>query len=115
VNKALELARAEKIVGKSLDAKVTIHVGEEAAEAMERVKAQHFEALLIVSEAELAEGAGEGWAGTELPGVTIQVEPSQAEKCPRCWTRSVTVGQDAEYPELCARCANAVRTDLAEA
>ena len=114
VNKALELARAEKVVGKSLEAKVTIHVGDEAKEVMDRVKKQHLEALLIVSEAELAEGAGEGWAGTELPGVTIQVESSTAPKCIRCWTRSATVGQDADHPELCARCARAVKTDLAE-
>ena len=109
VNKALELARADKIIGKPLEAKVTIHVGDEAREVMDRVRKQHLEALLIVSEAELAEGAGEGWAGTELPGVTIRVEPSQAPKCPRCWTHSQTVGQDPDYPELCARCAAALK------
>ena len=109
VNKALELARADKIVGKSLDAKVTIHVGEEAKAAMERVKQQHFEALFIVSEAELKEGAGEGWAGTEFPGVTIQVEPSTAPRCPRCWTHSPDVGTDPDHPELCARCARALK------
>ena len=76
---------------------------------MDRVKKQHLEALLIVSEAELADGAGEGWAGTEFPGVSIQVEPSALPKCPRCWTHSYTVGQDADYPELCARCAAALK------
>jgi isoleucyl-tRNA synthetase len=109
VNKALELARAEKIIGKPLEAKVTIHVDEPAKKAMERVSKQHFEALFIVSEAELKEGAGQGWAGVEMPGVTIQVEPSTAEKCPRCWTHSPTVGQDDQYPELCARCARALK------
>ena len=109
VNKALELARADKVIGKPLDAKVVIHVGDEAKAAAERVKKQHLEALLIVSEAELAEGAGEGWAGTELPGINIEVTASEAPKCPRCWTHSRTVGQDADYPELCARCARALK------
>jgi isoleucyl-tRNA synthetase len=109
VNKALELARAEKIIGKPLEAKVTIHVGEEAKAAMERVKKQHFEAFFIVSEAEVVDGTGEGWAGVEMPGVTIQVEQSTAPKCPRCWTHSPTVGQDEQYPELCARCARALK------
>ena len=109
VNKALELARADKIIGKPLEAKVTIHVGDEAKEAAERVRKQHLEALLIVSEAELVDGAGEGWAGTEFPGVTISVEPSAAPKCPRCWTHSYTVGQDPDHPELCARCAGALK------
>ncbi len=109
VNKALELARADKIIGKPLEAKVTIHVAPEAKEVMDRVKKQHLEALLIVSEAELRDGAGEGWAGTELPGVTVEVAPSAAPKCPRCWTHSPTVGQDPDYPELCARCARALK------
>ena len=38
VNKALELARAEKIVGKPLDAKVTLYVADEAKAAWETVK-----------------------------------------------------------------------------
>ena len=109
VNKALELARAEKLVGKPLEAKVTIHVGDEAKSAMDRIRNQHFEALFIVSEAELKEGTGEGWAGTEMPGVTIEVEPSQLPKCPRCWTHSASVGSDPDYPELCARCARALK------
>ncbi|MCD7829124.1 MAG: class I tRNA ligase family protein, partial [Clostridiales bacterium] len=109
VNKALELARAEKTIGKPLDAKVTIHVGPEARETMDRVAKQHLEAFFIVSEAELSDGEGPGWAGTEVPGVTIQVEPSQAPKCVRCWTHSNTVGSDDAHPQLCARCARALK------
>ena len=108
VNKALELARAEKIVGKPLDAKLTIHVSEAAEAAVRRIKSQHFEAFFIVSEVEFTEGAGEGWAGTEFEGVNIEVKPSDKPKCVRCWTHSATVGENAEHPELCARCAKAL-------
>ena len=112
VNKALELARAEKIIGKPLEARVTIHVSPEAdRKTIERVSKQHFEALLIVSEAEMMEGAGAGHEGTEIPGITIEVVSSEAPKCPRCWTRSATVGSDETYPELCARCAGALKED----
>ncbi len=109
VNKALELARAEKTIGKPLDAKVMIHVGPEAKETMGRVAKQHLEAFFIVSEAEISDGEGPGWAGTEVPGVTIQVEPSQEPKCVRCWTHSSTVGSDETHPQLCARCARAIK------
>ena len=109
VNKALELARADKVIGKPLEAKVTIHVGPEAVEVMDRVGKQHLEAFFIVSEAELSDGAGPGWAGTEVPGVNIEVAPSQAPKCPRCWTHSWSVGSDEKYPELCGRCAKALQ------
>ncbi len=109
VNKALELARAEKIVGKPLDAKLRIHVGAAAEDAVKRISGQHFEAFFIVSEVEFVSGEGPGWAGTEFAGVNIEVTPSEQPKCVRCWTHSATVGQDAEHPELCARCAAALR------
>ncbi len=109
VNKALELARADKIIGKPLEAKVTIHVKPEAKAAMERVARQKLEPFFIVSEAEIVDGEGPGWAGTEFASVNIAVEPSQAPKCPRCWTHSRSVGSDSAYPELCARCAAALR------
>ena len=109
VNKALELARAEKVVGKPLDAKVTVFVADEAKAAWETVKDADLAALCIVSEFELSDSPVEGWAGTELPGVTVKVEASQLPKCPRCWTHSAGIGSDAEHPELCPRCAAAVR------
>ena len=109
VNKALELARADKIIGKPLEAKVTIHVGPEAKKAMAPIAARPLESLFIVSEAEFTDGEGPGWAGTEVPGVTVEVAPSALPKCPRCWTHSADVGSDSAYPELCARCARAMR------
>ena len=56
-----------------------------------------------------AEGAGDGVPGENVEGLTVHVEPSSLPKCLRCWTRSETVGSDPEHPELCARCAAAIR------
>lgn len=109
VNKALELARAEKTIGKPLDAKVTLYVSEAAREAFAGLSGVQLDKVFIVSEVETAEGEGEGFKGTEFPGVTVKAEPSSAPKCPRCWAHSRTVGEDPENPELCARCAAAVR------
>ena len=109
VNKALELARADKIVGKPLDAAVRIHVGESAAPAVERLKGQHFEAFFIVSEVDFTtEPAADGYEGQEFPGVTVSVRPSELPRCARCWTHSASVGADSAEPELCARCAAVV-------
>ena len=109
VNKALELARAEKKVGKPLDAKLTLFVGESAKETFARIKDADFKQICIVSEAEIAEGEGEGYQGEQFAGLTVQVEPSTAPKCPRCWMHSATVGADPDEPELCARCAAALK------
>ena len=108
VNKALELARAEKTVGKPLDAKVTLYVGEDAKAAWESVKGANLAELCIVSELEVSETPVEGWAGESVQGLTVKVEASTLPKCPRCWTHSAGIGTDEKHPELCPRCAKAV-------
>ena len=108
VNKALELARAEKTVGKPLDAKVTLYVGEDAKAAWESVKGANLAELCIVSELEVSEAPVEGWAGESVQGLTVKVEASTLPKCPRCWTHSAGIGTDEKHPELCPRCAKAV-------
>ena len=40
----------------------------------------------------------------ELHGLSIEVVPSQAEKCVRCWHRSDDVGTNPDHPEACGRC-----------
>ena len=108
VNKALELARAEKRVGKPLDAKITLYVSEAAKAAFEQIKGENFEQICIVSEVIIAEGEGEGYKGEQFEGITVKVETSEAPKCPRCWMHSETVGSSEEHPALCARCAAAL-------
>ena len=108
VNKALELARAEKRVGKPLDAKVTLFVSGSAKETFAQIKDENFEQICIVSEAEIVDGEGEGYKGEQFAGLTVKVEPSEAPKCPRCWMHSNTVGSSEAHPALCARCAESL-------
>ncbi|MDL2300696.1 isoleucine--tRNA ligase, partial [Clostridiaceae bacterium OttesenSCG-928-D20] len=105
VNKALELARAEKLVGKPLDAKITLFVSEKAKSDIDSIDLTEIEKIFIVSEVELLFESGEGHEAESIPGVSIKVAPSEAEKCPRCWTRSHSIGSDKSHPELCERCA----------
>ena len=109
VNKALELARAEKVVGKPLDAKATVYVSEAATAAWETIKEAPLAQLCIVSELNAVMGEGEGWAGESMPGITVKIEASELPKCPRCWTHDDGIGTDAEHPELCPRCAGAIK------
>ncbi len=103
VQKALELARASKLIGKSLDAKVTLFAQGETAEFLADVQAMLPE-VFIVSKVELnTEGNGD-FSG-ELEGLSVTVAHADGEKCCRCWSYTDTVGSDAEHPELCARCA----------
>ena len=55
--------------------------------------------LMIVSQVRVS-------TGTE---VRVEVEPAQGAKCERCWKILPSVGQDAEHPGLCSRCAKVVK------
>ena len=91
VNAVLETARAEKKIGKSLEAKVTIPAAR--LTGARQVSMEELADLLIVSQAEVSGEADE-----------IRVEPAAGVKCPRCW--KVTGQADAEG--LCPRCAAVV-------
>ena len=105
VNKALELARGEKTIGKPLDAEITLFVSDEAKTSFDKIRDMPLAADCIVSKVTVVSGDGEGLAGEEFKGVKVKVIPSEAPKCPRCWTLSEHIGEDADDPELCPRCA----------
>ena len=104
VQKALELKRAENLIGKSLEAKVTLHCEGALYNSLKDMKDQLAE-IFICSQVEVVTGdAGEVKAATQ--GLSITVSKAEGEKCDRCWIYSETVGQHHEHDKLCARCAS---------
>jgi len=103
VLKALELARAEKIIGKSLEAKVLLYAEGNAKEFIESVLSELSE-IFIVSQTELKEGKGSFEAAFE--GLSIDIVKADGDKCERCWMYSDTVGKNKEHETLCKRCAH---------
>jgi isoleucyl-tRNA synthetase len=102
VNKALEIARAAKKIGKSLEAKVVLGCKDELYDFL-TAEVDALPTLFIVSQVELSkENAGEPGA---VEGLTVAVEPADGHKCERCWSFSETVGENAKHETLCARCA----------
>jgi len=108
VNKALELARAGKLIGKPLDAEVTLYIGDSAAASFDEISGRDLKTLFIVSAVEVEAGGGVGYAGLEFPGVTVAVRLSEEAKCVRCWIHDKKVGNNTVHPELCPRCAGVV-------
>ena len=108
VNKALEFARSEKIIGKPLDAEITLYLTPEGEQNFESIKNYDLKTLFIVSNVTVVSGDGTGFKSEEFNGVTIEVKASTAPKCVRCWTHCNEVGQNSEHPELCPRCAKVV-------
>ena len=117
VNGVLERARADKRIGKSLEAHVTLSaLDAPAAEALKAVREMNLAELFIVSNVSVAderarENAVTG-SGANFPGLTIEVTEAPGTKCPRCWMHS----EQANEEGLCPRCAevmkNFVETEL---
>ena len=103
VNKALELARAAKTIGKSLEAKTVLYADGELYDLLMRFT-DSLDKLFIVSAVEVVKGEG-GTAG-ELAGLGVTVEEASGGKCERCWVYSDTVGNSEKHPTLCKRCAD---------
>ena len=105
VNKALEQARGSKLIGKPLEAAVVITASEEDAKFLSEC-GQDLAKLCIVSRVTVQTGEGEGESYDVLGGIKIAVSHIEGEKCARCWIYDPTVGESAEHPCLCARCAS---------
>ncbi len=105
VNKVLELARAEKKIGKSLEGKITLFCDGELYDFITAV--QDWETICIVSQVDCQKGNG-GTAG-EVNGLGVLVEKAGGQKCDRCWVYSPSVGDDAEHPTLCSRCVSVLK------
>ena len=111
VNGVLESARADKRIGKPLEAAVTLHAVDDASrKAVEAVETMNLAELFIVSkclisdEDETAEGAVIG-EGVNNPGLKISVTEAPGVKCPRCWMHSEQADPETG---LCPRCAAVV-------
>jgi isoleucyl-tRNA synthetase len=96
--KALDTARNEKMIGKPLEAQLTITAADPAYSLLARYKDQ-LRYLFIVSAVQLSQGSGNGTGS-----VHIEVKKADGAKCERCWNYSVHVGEDKNYPTVCERC-----------
>lgn len=103
VKKALELARNEKVIGASLDAKVQLFCEGELYDFVKSVE-DELATVFITSQVEVVNGTSGSFTG-EVEGLSVTVLPAEGEKCNRCWSFSDTVGSDEHHPDVCARCA----------
>ncbi|MGB0833808.1 MAG: isoleucine--tRNA ligase [Psychrobium sp.] len=104
VNKAMEQARRDEVIGGSLAANVTLYVSDELAANLNKI-ASELRFVLITSNVTIETGAAaDNAVETEVDGLKVLVEASSGEKCDRCWHHREEVGQSEEHPLLCGRC-----------
>jgi isoleucyl-tRNA synthetase len=109
VTGALELERAQKRIGSSLEAAPVVYVDD--ADLFTAIVGVDLAEICITSAALLVEGAGpaDAFRMAEVPGVAVVPQLATGRKCARSWKISTTVGSDAQYPDVTPRDAQALR------
>ena len=109
VLKALEEARNQKIIGKSLTAKVTLYVNDNTKALLESLS-ESMKQLFIVSGFEVAGTVDDAPENAlKLEHAAVVVEKADGETCERCWVVTPEICVDSEHPTLCKRCAQVVK------
>jgi len=103
VTAALEVQRADKVIGASLEAAPVVHVRDD--QMLQALKSVDFADLCITSDLMLTADPlpQEAFRLPEVEGVGVVFERATGEKCQRCWKILADVGRHA-HPGVCARC-----------
>jgi isoleucyl-tRNA synthetase len=112
VNKLLEVARKEKVIGGALQAEVTLYVDSALAQKLNKLE-DELRFVLLTSKAavkSIDEKSNEAQA-TEVEGLYVEVKASEAEKCERCWHHVADVGTVNGHENICGRCVTNVEGD----
>jgi len=109
VTGALEIERAKKHIGSSLEAAPIVFIADPALRAL--LDGLDFAEICITSDIAIVAGEGppEAFRLAEVPGVAVVPARAQGRKCARSWKISPLVGSDPEFPDVTPRDAAALR------
>ena len=109
VTGALEIERAQKRIGSSLEAHPIVHVSNE--ELFEAVADIDLAEVGITSAATLVkdEGPADAFRLPDVAGVAVESNLAEGRKCARSWKILTNIGTDPEYPDVSPRDAKALR------
>ncbi|WP_195934132.1 isoleucine--tRNA ligase [Streptococcus sobrinus] len=111
--KALEEARNAKLIGKSLEAHLTVYASPEVKADLENLDSDLAQ-LLIVSELTITEEAASADAVT-FEDVAFTVQQAQGQVCDRCRRTDVTTKERPYGVTICDHCADIVESNFPQA
>lgn len=125
VNKVMELARRDKMIGSSLDAKVLLYVSDEElrkqlsafnpSDSLSGNRVDELRYLFLSSQVELVDllkAIEKTNYKSELETLGVGIVKADGEKCDRCWNYSIHVGEFSNDPTLCERCDAALKGEF---
>ena len=117
VLKALEEARNEKLIGKPLEAKVTIYPNEQVADLLTAIDSDLAQLLIVASDYFTVEKVGTAVPSNAMKfdDVAILVEKADGHVCDRCRQVRKEIGSNPKLPSLCHHCTEIVQESFPEA
>ena len=103
VAKDLETARANKVIGHSLNAKITLYADDEEYNFIKE-NLEILKTVFIISDLQIDKNLRKN-----EEKIGVKVDTAEGEKCERCWMYSTTVGEDKENPTICYRCSEVIK------
>jgi len=112
VNKAIEPMRKNGVIGKSLDAQVTLYATEGIREliASDDVDAMEFFIVSKLVLEDIADAPADAFQGEDLTDLKVGVAAATGDKCERCWRISEDLGSDPAHADACPRCTAVLKT-----
>lgn len=109
VTGALEIERANKRIGASLEAAPVVHISD--SELAMAVAGLDFAEICITSDISIVstEGPADAFRIEDVKGVAVVFAAAEGRKCARSWKILPEVGSDPEYPDVTLRDAAALR------
>jgi isoleucyl-tRNA synthetase len=109
VTGALEIERAAKHIGSSLEAAPVVHISD--ATLFEALEDVDFAEICITSDitVKLGDGPTDAFRADDVAHVAVVPAPAEGRKCARSWRITTDVGSDPDYPDVSARDAAALR------
>jgi len=113
VMNALEKLRSENVIGKSLEASITIYSEDEDIKRVLKKYSDVLTQIFIVSDVKIQDSKPESNTFIdEKLKLYVNAERADGEKCGRCWVYSESVGKNHEHPELCGKCVDAIKSEV---
>ncbi|MGB9907794.1 MAG: isoleucine--tRNA ligase [Candidatus Saccharicenans sp.] len=103
VQKEMEKAREARLIGNSLEASLVFRAPAEVYDLLAEFRPD-LPTLFIVSAVEVRPSSDQALA--------VEVQRAEGQKCERCWNFSTSVGQDPDYPAICQRCSQVLKTEM---
>ena len=108
VTGALELRRAAKEIGSSLEAKPTLFVEDQVDAALFDTVELAEIAITSGAHIEIGRAPADAFRLPDVAGAAVVFRPADGKKCGRCWMILPEVGHNPKHPDLCRRCSDAI-------